>query len=739
MFCPNCGKENNGENVFCISCGFDLRSEQPQNSSATPNNEQPQNFYNPQNNQNQYSVSGEPLNQIVYDNPASNQNAFNQPNINNNAPFQNNQGFGSMPTDTGMNYAYNAPVPNVVQPQKKKSFFTPKKVIISVICLLLVVGIGFGAYFLIRNKMERDYIVNNPTKSAINSYKSYLETTEDTNEFFNVIKNMKDSGSVNISVEGSSGYVGQSQDLNLSAVYSYDKSNSKYYLRVDGGTLLASTFLGSSSLDSSSNGNTYIELCADNQKTYLNYDVSGHTGSYYLESENFREKINNSIFSPSNDNVLGLTEDQFNNFIDSYEKIYKSLSDSTQTDTDINTAYDSILNKIEVNGNATVEDGTAIVNGKEISADVITYTYDYNSFRNLLSDLKTETIQYVKKYNPTGAEQAVENLNQSFDNFIQSYENGAGENFSLVIKNYLDKSSHEIVKLEISANNFSKNSDDSVIITGEFSKEPNPTISFDIAYQNGTNEQHGGIKLSKTDDGGKLNYAVEISKTQDGQTEAVTLFSLSYDRNSKNFTLTYTDPSSKQEQSYSGKAEVSNGSIKITLDNIVDTESIKLNLIIVASSNPVDKEFKADKNILEMTTEEFQALAGSSSSSPLGSTITSANSASTAADAATINSACKTFYAGVASGTITSDDDPTLPSKGASATQRKQAAIYATVGQALDYSGIDNLTDQLYLFGYDNTGNIYSKEDSSYASAVENSYLSEYTMLGDLYGQFSSY
>lgn len=746
MFCPNCGTNNSGENIFCSSCGFDLRNNQPQNFSGTQNNEQPQNFYDTQNNNlNQYSTSGEPLNQIVYDNQPNNQNDFsqqnfnqpnsqnnfNQPDINSSAPF---------PGNPGMNYAYNTPVPGTVQPQKKKSFFTPKKAIISVISLLLVVGIGFGVYHLIRSKMERDYIVNNPTKSAINSYKGYIETAEESNEFYNVIKNMKDSGSVNISAEGSAGYSGQSQDLNLSAVYSYDKSNSKYYLKVDAGSLLASTFLGSSSLDTSGSGNSYLELCADNKNTYLNYDVGGQTGSYYLESENFREKIGNSIFSPSNDNVLGLTEDQFNDLIEAYENIYKELSDSTQAETDIDTAYDDILKKIEVNGNASVDDGTATVNGNEVSADVITYTFDYSSFKNLLTDLKEETVKYVKKYNPSGAEEAEKSLNESFDSFIESYENGTDENFSLTIKNYLDKNSHEIVKLEISAAHFSKNSDDSFKITGEFSKEPNPTINFDIAYNNGTSEQHGGIKLSKTDDGGKLTYTIDITSTKNEQTESVTLFSLLYDRNSKNFTLTYTDPSTRKENSFTGKAEVTDGSIKITLDNIVDTDSVKLNLIIVASSDPVDKEFKADKNILEMTKEEFETLTGGSSSS-LGSVISSANSSSKAADAATISNACKTYYTGVRSGTITSDDydDPTLPSKTATVSERKQAANYATVGDALAYSGLDSLTNQLDQYGYDSSGEIFPKDNGKYGQDVEDSYLSEYTMLGDLYGQYSSY
>ena len=86
--------------------------------------------------------------------------------------------------------------------------------------------------------------------------------------------------------------------------------------------------------------------------------------------------------------------------------------------------------------------------------------------------------------------------------------------------------------------------------------------------------------------------------------------------------------------------------------------------------------------------------------------INSASESQGASDASTLNSACKTFYAGVQSGTINSTSKNSdgsdvktgtvdVPDKGASPSVRQGAAEAATVADAAKYSGLytDKTTD----------------------------------------------
>lgn len=110
--------------------------------------------------------------------------------------------------------------------------------------------------------------------------------------------------------------------------------------------------------------------------------------------------------------------------------------------------------------------------------------------------------------------------------------------------------------------------------------------------------------------------------------------------------------------------------------------------------------------------------------------INSASESSTESDAATINSAVKTFHSGIVSGTINSSDKATLskvsngaqlPSKTASnKTRTSYANNVATLRQAMEYDGIfDTLSSKVTGgdFGVDKAGNVVAAIDGN-GSAV---------------------
>lgn len=106
------------------------------------------------------------------------------------------------------------------------------------------------------------------------------------------------------------------------------------------------------------------------------------------------------------------------------------------------------------------------------------------------------------------------------------------------------------------------------------------------------------------------------------------------------------------------------------------------------------------------------------------SVINSATASRGATDGASMDQACKTYYMGIKTGTITkSTFDPKLsedpvPEFIASPTMRLQIARTCTVAGALEYSGLYGIVNDIDQFGYDEVGNIFyipGKEDKNEA------------------------
>lgn len=127
---------------------------------------------------------------------------------------------------------------------------------------------------------------------------------------------------------------------------------------------------------------------------------------------------------------------------------------------------------------------------------------------------------------------------------------------------------------------------------------------------------------------------------------------------------------------------------------------------------------------------------------PVIGIVNSANSSQLLADAATVDNSCKTYYAGIVSGTINDSDSSsidnldTLPPATASNSEKRAAASKCTIGGALKFSDVyDELRDKLSDMGADSNGNIYSKNDEQNSDRISVSNLSVNTTLGELYNQ----
>ena len=97
--------------------------------------------------------------------------------------------------------------------------------------------------------------------------------------------------------------------------------------------------------------------------------------------------------------------------------------------------------------------------------------------------------------------------------------------------------------------------------------------------------------------------------------------------------------------------------------------------------------------------------------------INSAQASQRKSDAASIDTACNDFYAGVVSGVINEKNkgklDTTLPAADAAASTRKTSAQALTAADAIKYSGLEALLGKGADFGYVD-GHVYSTDDSAH-------------------------
>lgn len=122
--------------------------------------------------------------------------------------------------------------------------------------------------------------------------------------------------------------------------------------------------------------------------------------------------------------------------------------------------------------------------------------------------------------------------------------------------------------------------------------------------------------------------------------------------------------------------------------------------------------------------------------------INSANESQAKTDAATLDAACKDYYAEVVAGTINqtangkitdTTEKGLLPKATDGASARKSAAAKITIKGALMYAGVEsNLKDKLGDFTYDADGTIFAKVDKSRTASATAKTLTLATPLGDL-------
>ncbi len=553
MLCPKCGKEYQiGEN-YCLACGTKLDNVVPENQQFIP----------------------DPL------------QAYQNNNVQNPVPMPSYAG------DTGI----------ISMPKEKRPF--PKFLVIGIVALVVAV-LGVVSFFLIKAKIDRDYIVSHPTEYVADSVEAYFDNSQTSSELKSIIKNTKDKATLKIDVnaEGLPGI--QQQDAGLSYLMSFDKSNKQVYYKLDAGKLVPMLLTNSGGLFQG--GNAMCEVYSDPKRMDFAYDVMGSSGKYFIEPGKFREQAQNSIFSPSKDNVLNISSEQFEKFIEGFETFYRAVTDDSNSASSAEGLKDKIVKKFEEDGNVTFESGSTNVLGDDVKTDIITYTYGHTEIKKLLGDIRDEMIIYARSNSSMlGNSADVEKgITDSFNSAISGFDSGVNKNIKATIRVYVEPKKKELVKFEIIVENYmtpnpyNTSVAEPIVISGEFAHKPYMNIVLKASVGN----DYVAAKLDKEVSGDVTRYIFEGSASN--STQKVTA-SFEYNKAAKTFTLNLNG------YIISGMMDITGNSIKLGYDfdlTKMGAPSGVVKLNVELSSDAQINMINADKNLFSLTVDEFKGIFG---------------------------------------------------------------------------------------------------------------------------------
>lgn len=285
-----------------------------------------------------------------------------------------------------------------------------------------------------------------------------------------------------------------------------------------------------------------------------------------------------------------------------------------------NDTYDGFIKAVEKHGKVTVEDGTAVVNdGKkntEYKADVITYTFNKESFKSLIKDMKEEIDVYIDKTGKSSSNKELkESVSKTMDEFLKSFDSSAGSDFSLSVKVYLDSDDHSLLKMTVDFSDTENQNKLKVNMAIDMIKAPDSMMRFTLTAKKNDQEDSASASLVKIEKDDDLKYEFTYNvKTYGSEEDNKGFVNLDYSRKTKKFTLSADFGQEDAPFTYTGKADITDNSISLSLDNVVDNEYMQLSLKAdFKTSAPPSISSDGAVNVLKMSKEDFEKVMNNSS------------------------------------------------------------------------------------------------------------------------------
>ncbi len=589
MFCKQCGKIIPNGAAFCEYCG----------TPALENNTQQQNYYAQQNNPFQ------PAN-----NPQPSQNFNQQPMGSQPQNFGSQpQNFGSQPQNFGaqpqpMHYTdyppaapmtannYSSPSVAAAAPKKKS-----KALITTLIITGTVIVLAVAAFFIVRliiQNSETQYMKDNPTAYSVNSFQKTLTGISSGNEILSPIAQESNQATIKVT----SG--------NYMFMYSADVDSHKNYAAAKVGSALNAG------------------IFTNGDKTEIKLDTNDESYNYYVNNdENLRADAAKSIFGPQGENIFNIDQESFDSFIDGYESVMKAIKSANPEDEKTKQLIEKIEKTMDTDGHVVVSYENVNIDGQQVDADTITYTFnDYQFVDDILNDIKEWA-----DGNPDVNEDVKNAINEAIQSYNESKKTAEQKPFTMTLKIYLNKNNHLIMLAE---ENLTIDSTDNATVKMCFGADPSNTDKISIESKIGTNEMK--VELTHTESADADTYTLSIDNSSDNSS-STSKSDLSYSTkltdstvNSGSLILTRQKSSGDFDLKVSadsaeitlakGNIQTTNDSVTITINEINTTSSSSTassilngqSIEIYISTKYEGVDINSSNNILQISKEDFQNL-----------------------------------------------------------------------------------------------------------------------------------
>ena len=640
MICPKCGSENSPYAKFCDSCGSlipeipaenlqkalrhpEAQQSAPQQSGpqqpapqqsapqqAVPSQSQPQQPAAP--------VQSTPQQDVSFQNIPT-QNIPSQPVPSQNIPQQGAPMTFASVHESQSEFNAGEAVGNTEQQQSRYAEYNMsdvaaaaapkknKKFIMIIIIAVSVIILGVAAFFVVRMIMSASAFNNikeNPTKYLSGSYLSTSKAVCAQNSATQVFGKLDNAVTYKVTTEMG--------DYKVDYLTSVDKKNKKVYYSS------STSGMGTSGLGADA---IKIQFYADMDKAVMNYDNGSQKADGYISLSNLRADADASIFSPKGENPFKVPQEQYDNFLDTYEFVYNGIK--ADSDFGLKTLGTNICKDFDECGNAEVTEESVTIDGTQTDAYVIRHTIKDTKILNAIyRDIKNWAQENIKINEKTNKQimDAIAKIDPI--NYTQYTESAK---YEIGFAHYINKSSNLIMKAEYTV----LVDEQKYTLTMTFGADPanSRKISIDV-NASGVTES---ILLTNESTDAEEKFVVNVSG-------AALNGSITYVRNRStgDFTITnntksYNFGGEKILPEDEAQNNVIKGNITTTEDSVMITYTQELSggittnlgtmkMTVEYSSKPQITELKSDNNILKMSKEELQekfgAVFGSSLMTP---------------------------------------------------------------------------------------------------------------------------
>ncbi|MBQ8826830.1 MAG: hypothetical protein IJ007_07040 [Oscillospiraceae bacterium] len=351
------------------------------------------------------------------------------------------------------------------------------------------------------------------------------------------------------------------------------------------------------------------EIYFSADKNNVKFGTIGNSGEhiYSADLETLEEDFKKSLFAPGSGSELELSQSDYDTFIESLGEITALVNGGENAQDEkaakLEAAVEQILNE---NLPAVEEKADAVIDGVEVKANILTYTFDKNVIKQL-ADVYMDTV--IEEMTAQGSFDEYYTADDVRTEFNEKYNSIEALDVKLIY--YVNSKSNCMMKSDINAAVTAGGETVTVDGTVTFGAEPvalgKKTVDLKAAVSG--QEYTASIVYDYISDD-----RTEVSVDVAGQGMTLQVVKLVFEKGEGRYTVSADIPVLTATASMGGALTAGDNSVEFTVDTVkysyADTEeSVDVSMKLTALQGGTFYDMEAEKSFFELTEEEITAFA----------------------------------------------------------------------------------------------------------------------------------